>query len=77
MDQLAPSQAARNVFGMLKTSSPEVEPELRGPPLANVGAAAAIQPGLRSDEVQKLRAALDELSECRRMVDAALRSDAA
>jgi DNA-binding transcriptional MerR regulator len=76
-DQIAPDMAARNVFGMPKSSFPQVGPEVPGPPLANVGIAPVVQPGLRSDEVRKLQAALEELSECRRMVDAALRSDAA
>ena len=70
--QLTSDVAARNLFGLAKASMPLAEPEVSGPPLANVSVVPAIQPGLRSDEVRKLQAALEALSECRRMIDATL-----
>jgi DNA-binding transcriptional MerR regulator len=76
-DQLPSDGTARNVFGMLKPAPAHIETDVHGAPPASVSIAPAAPTGLRMDELRKLQAALDELSECRRMIDAALRSDAA
>ena len=76
-DQLPADGAARNVFGMLKSTPALIETEMHEPQPAIVSIAPAAPAGLRTDELRKLQAALDELGECRRLIDAALRADAA
>ena len=76
-DQLPLEEGARNVFGMPKSATAHIEADVRGPQPAIVSIAPTVPPGLRMDELRKLQAALDELSECRRMIDSALQSDAA
>jgi DNA-binding transcriptional MerR regulator len=76
-DHLPSDGTARNVFGMLKPAPAQIETDVRGALPASVSIAPAAPTGLRTDELRKLQAALDELGECRRMIDAALRSDAA
>ena len=77
VDQMTPDGAARNVFGMLKSTPPHIETEMREPQPAIVSIAPAAPSGLSTEELRKLQAALDELGECRRMIDTALQSDAA
>ena len=72
-DALAPDEAARTLFGVLK--SPErIEPEMDAvatpPPAANEAA-------ISSDDVERLQSALHELAECRRLIEDALRDEAA
>ena len=55
----------------------QIETDARGVSPASVSIAPAAPAGLRTDELRKLQAALDELGECRRMIDTALQSDAA
>jgi len=80
-DQLPAENGGARLFGVSPSSAPRVEPSMpvepavRGPVLAAVNPAPV--PPLRADEVRRLEAALEELGECRRMLDAALRSDAA
>jgi DNA-binding transcriptional MerR regulator len=64
-----------NVLGMQRVPMARAEPDLGVPPTGNgaTGPAGA----LPTEYVRKLRAALDELGECRRIVDAALQSEAA
>ena len=76
-DRLSADGAARNVFGMLKPAPVQIETDARGVSPASVSIAPAAPIGLRTDELRKLQAALDELGECRRMIDTALQSDAA
>jgi DNA-binding transcriptional MerR regulator len=71
------TERSRSLFGILQSSSIPLEPEVRAPTLASITPEPVIQQGLREDEMRRLQSALDELGECRRMIDAALRSDAA
>jgi DNA-binding transcriptional MerR regulator len=59
----------------LQSSPPlsRIEPEFRELPAENGASAASLRPA----DVQRLRAVLEELGECRRIIDAALRSEAA
>jgi DNA-binding transcriptional MerR regulator len=75
--QRAPDDAARNVFGILKSVPQRSDAEIHTPVVASASVAPAAPFALRSDDLRKLEAALQELSECRRMIDAVLRSDAA
>ncbi len=69
---LPPDEAARALFGLLKSPEREtsVEPVTQSPP-ASAGAA------ISRDDARRLQAALHELSECRRLIDEALRDEAA
>jgi DNA-binding transcriptional MerR regulator len=72
-EPLAPDEAARTLFGLL-----QAPPD----PLAGAPAAAADQPapsatGLTREDVRRLQSALHELGECRRLLDDALKDDAA
>lgn len=59
----------------LQSSPPlsRLEPDVREP----LGAVATTSAPLRAADVQRLREVLEELGECRRIIDAALRPDAA
>lgn len=76
-DPSLPDETARNVFGMLKSTPQGVDTDVHTPVVASASVAPAAPPVLRSDDIRKLEAALQELSECRQMIDAVLRSDAA
>ena len=73
--QLAPDEAARTLFGLLRAPS---APESRGagPMSASADAAAPGSPAalLTSDDVRRLQSALHELRECRRVIDAGARA---
>ena len=71
---LAPDDAARTLFGLLKSPEREPVPE---PPTVESGTAAAPEAMLSRDDARRLQAALHELSECRRLLEAALRDEAA
>ncbi len=74
-DQLAPDEAARTLFGLLK--SPEREHAAQaaaGEPKPSMPPA---EPVLTREDARRLQAALHELSECRRLIDEALRDEAA
>jgi DNA-binding transcriptional MerR regulator len=75
-DQLAPDDAARALFGLLKSPEREapVEPAIAGTPKA---VAAEAAPTLTREDAQRLQAALHELGECRRLLEEALRDEAA
>jgi DNA-binding transcriptional MerR regulator len=72
-EQLAPDEAARTLFGLLKSpeTARDVETSAGGP------AAVAVEPPLTRDHVRRLQSALDELGECRRLIGQALKDDAA
>jgi len=77
-EQLAPDDAARALFGLLKAPSApqfENEPEVRGP--EPVAPAVAQVPHLSLDHVRRLQSALHELRECRRLIELALKDEAA
>ena len=74
-EQLPPDEAARTLFGLLK--SPEREPAaelLSGEPKS---APQPAEPALSREDARRLQAALHELGECRRLIDEALRDQAA
>ena len=67
--QLAPDEAARTVFGLLK--APPVEQ------VAPTAVASSSEPVLTPEQVRHLQRALHELTECRRLIDDALKDEAA
>ena len=74
-EQLAPDDAARTLFGLLKAPSvPHLESEPRS--AASEPAAAPVA-HLTRDNVRRLQSALHELRECRRLIDLALKDEAA
>ncbi len=73
--QLAPDEAARALFGLLRAPSvPPVEEQTKAAPNTDVADASA---ALTRDDVRRLQSALHELRECRRVIDAALSGEAA
>ena len=73
--QLAPDDAARTLFGLLRAPSvPPAEEQADALPHA---AAPAGPAALTRDDVRRLQSALHELRECRRVIDAALSGEAA
>jgi DNA-binding transcriptional MerR regulator len=73
-EQLAPDEAARTLFGLLKSpeaEAREAETSERGP------AATTVEAPLTREHVRRLQSALHELGECRRLIDQALKDDAA
>jgi DNA-binding transcriptional MerR regulator len=87
-EQLAPDDAARALFGLLKAPSAprsEVEPETETVELAVSVVSASAGPvaappaaaQFTRDNVRRLQSALHELRECRRLVDDALKDEAA
>ena len=74
-EQLAPDDAARTLFGLLKApSAPGVEDEVL---VESSAPAAPSSPRLTRDNVRRLQSALHEMRECRRLVDQALKDEAA
>ena len=74
-DQLAPDEAARTLFGLLKSA--EREPAVQAAADEPKPSVPAAEPSLSRDDARRLQAALHELSECRRLIDEALRDEAA
>ena len=82
-EPLAPDEAARTLFGLLQAPSAsrtddDAETEVSTPVASAVAAApspAAAQ--LTRDNVRRLQSALHELRECRRLIDQALKDEAA
>jgi DNA-binding transcriptional MerR regulator len=82
-EQLAPDEAARTLFGLLKAPSApraeddaeteSVEPTISPVPVTPPPASAQ----LTRDNVRRLQSALHELRECRRLIDEALKDEAA
>lgn len=68
-----PDEAARTLFGLLK-SSESAEPE---PSAVTAMAPADAEPAISGADVERLHAALQELAECRKLIEAALRDEAA
>ena len=78
--QLAPDEAARTLFGLLRAPSiPHADEQADAVPGADVAPppASAASPALTRDDVQRLQSALHELRECRRVIEAALSGEAA
>ena len=78
-EQLAPDDAARTLFGLLKApSAPAAEPRpKRKLRRRRAIAPAPAPPHLTLDQVRRLQSALHELRECRRLIDQALKDEAA
>jgi DNA-binding transcriptional MerR regulator len=62
-EQLAPEETTGSVFGLLKSG--------------NGGAMPPSETGLSREDVRRLQSALDELGECRRLIEDALSDEAA
>jgi DNA-binding transcriptional MerR regulator len=78
-DQLGPDDAARTLFGLLKAPSApraEEDPQAETPEPA-AAPVAPPAPYLTRDNVRRLQSALHELRECRRLIDQALKNEAA
>jgi DNA-binding transcriptional MerR regulator len=70
---LPPDEAARTLFGLLKSAEPQPVEAVSNPSRAAAPADAA----LSREDARRLQAALHELAECRRLIDQALRDQAA
>jgi DNA-binding transcriptional MerR regulator len=70
-------EPAGDLLGMLKAAPAPADVAVREPQIASAPIVPAAASALRSDDLRKLQAVLDELGECRRIIDAALRSEAA
>lgn len=68
--QLAPDDAARTLFGRLQSPERVAIPEIE----QSAGPSAT---GLTREEVRRLQTALQDLGECRRLLDDALKDEAA
>ena len=71
-EALPPDEAARTLFGLLK--SPSAPRDEAAPAAAAPVAASEL---LTRENVRRLQSALHELTECRRLIDAALKDEAA
>jgi DNA-binding transcriptional MerR regulator len=73
-ERLPPDEAAKTLFGLLQSreSAPRAEPAVSAP-----ATAVEAQAGLSREDVRKLQSALHEIGECRRLIDAALKDEAA
>ncbi len=71
--QLPPDEAARTLFGLLKSPAPAPVAEVAEPARSVV----QVEPALTRDDARRLQAALRELAECRRLIDEALSEQAA
>ena len=86
-EQLPPDEAARTIFGLLKSplGNPVAVATQAGSEEDESGESADATPrvvatsvgGLSRDDVRRLQSALHELGECRRMIDDAVREEAA
>ncbi len=74
-EQLPPDEAARTLFGLLKAPGRELAPDAA--PAEPPRMAVAPDGGLSREDVRKLQSALHELGECRRLLDEALKDEAA
>ena len=70
--QLAPDEAARTLFGLLKSPQRGDAADVAPP-----SPAVASVMGLGREDVKRLQTALHELDECRRLLDDALKDEAA
>ena len=75
--QLAPDEAARTLFGLLQSPSRQAERDGNTGEVAPSPVPAPTVTGLSREEVKRLQHAVQELSECRRLLDDALKDEAA
>ena len=68
-ERLPPDEAARTLFSLLRSSPPAHA----APATTSVPA----EPRLAHEDIQRLQTALQELDECRRLIDQALKDEAA
>ena len=86
-EQLPPDEAARTIFGLLKSplgkpvmAAPETESddeETEGVADTTPRVVASNTGGLTRDDVRRLQSALHELGECRRLIEDAVKDEAA
>jgi DNA-binding transcriptional MerR regulator len=77
-EQLAPDDAARTLFGLLKApSTPHAEAEPPADTFEPAAPVASPVAHLTRDNVRRLQSALHELRECRRLIDLALKDEVA
>ena len=82
-EQLAPDDAARTLFGLLQgPSAPRTEDDVETATFEPAVSAVPVRPPpaavqLTRDNVRRLQSALHELRECRRLIDEALKDEAA
>ena len=77
-EQLAPDDAARTLFGLLQApSAPRAEDDPQMESSEPAAPVAPPAPHLTRDNVRRLQSALHELRECRRLIDQALKDEAA
>jgi DNA-binding transcriptional MerR regulator len=82
-EHLAPDDAARTLFGLLQAPSVPAAGDVAEPDMsAPVAPAVAVAPPpaaaqLTRDNIRRLQSALHELRECRRLIDEALKDEAA
>jgi len=78
-ERLAPDDAARTLFGLLK--APAANPEENEPhtprDAGSPGMVPSSEPRLTLERVRKLQSALHELQECKQLIDRALKDEAA
>ena len=74
-EQMAPDAAARTLFGLLK--APSAAPTDDDPQTEISEPDAPLVAHLTRDNVRRLQSALHELRECRRLIDQALKGEAA
>ena len=82
-EQLPPDEAARTLFSLLQSPTREPAKKEQAPAAAPPPTPTLVQPEpgkareMARDDVRRLQSALDELAECRRLIDAALKDEAA
>jgi DNA-binding transcriptional MerR regulator len=80
-EQLSPDDAARAMFDLLKSpSGPAHQPRDEASPSDEAPGAAATGAGTQAlprEDARRLQSALHELGECRRLIEAALKDEAA
>jgi DNA-binding transcriptional MerR regulator len=77
-EQLAPDDAARTLFGLLKApSAPAAEGDVAAIAPERAAPVPQLAAHLSLDQVRRLQSALHELRECRRLIDQALKDEAA
>ena len=77
-EQLAPDDAAKALFGLLKApASPPIDDSSGVVPPERAASSVAVEPYLTRDHVRRLQSALHEMRECRQLIDQALKDEAA
>jgi DNA-binding transcriptional MerR regulator len=78
VERLAPDEAARTLFGLLKApSAPPPEGDAESAAADRGPAVSSPEPRLTREHVRRLQSALHELQECRRLIDQVQKDEAA